>query len=78
MALTADEKALLDRLTAKAEQVEDGPIFDTIEKVVRYLVQTSDKFSANPEDRQKMLDYLDSVIDPPAASSEESENAEAH
>ena len=67
MALTADEQALLDSLTKKAAEKPAGPDYDTFEKIVRYLVQTSAAFTANPEDRQVMLDVLDGFINPQAA-----------
>lgn len=66
--LTAQEQALLETLLNKAKEPEPAPTYDTLEKIVRYLVHTSDKFSANPDDRQVMLETLDALITPPAAT----------
>jgi hypothetical protein len=64
MALTADERALLDRLTAKADVPEEAKPELTLERVVEYLVRTSDKFTANPTDRDDFLAFLDGLINP--------------
>jgi hypothetical protein len=68
MALTPQEQALLDSLTAKASEPSNEPKFDSVEKILEYLVRTSSKFTANPEDQQEMLSWLDSQINPSAAS----------
>lgn len=62
--LTPQEQALLDSLTAKANSAPAEPQFNSVEKILEYIVRTSDKFSANPEERDEMLAYLDSVINP--------------
>lgn len=64
MALTADEQALLAQLEAKANAPEAAPQYDSVEKILEYLVRTSSHFSANPEDRDEMLAFLDSKINP--------------
>lgn len=73
MALTQQEQALLDSLTAKANEPAAGPEYDSVEKILHYLVRTSSKFTANPEVQNEMLDYLESVINPadPASASGE-------
>lgn len=70
MALTPSEQALLDSLTAKAETPEAAPKYDSIEKILQYIVTTSPQFTANPEDREEMLAFLDTAINgAPAPSS---------
>lgn len=64
MALTAEEQALLNSLQEKAVQPEAPSKYQTLEDVVRYLVQTSDKFTANPDERTEILDFLDSLKAP--------------
>lgn len=67
MALTPQEKALLESLTAKENEPQAAPEFDSIEKVVRELVRISPLFSAEPDKKNEMLSYLDGLIDPPVA-----------
>jgi len=63
MALTAEESELLAQLTAKAAAAEDThkSKFSTLYDVVKYLVEVSDKFTANPEDRDDALALIDSL-----------------
>jgi hypothetical protein len=72
MALTAQEQALLDSLTKKATEPEPVNQYDSLASIVKYLVQVSDKFTANPEDRSAMLSVLDALITPATASADES------
>jgi hypothetical protein len=58
MALTADEQALLERLSAKASEPVAKKVFESVGDVLTYLVTTSDKFTANPDDRQVALDVI--------------------
>jgi hypothetical protein len=71
MALTPQEQALLDSLTAKATEPEAAPKFDSVEKILEYLVRTSSHFSANPEDREEMLAFLNGVINPSTGTATE-------
>ena len=59
MALTADEQRLLAELSAKANEPEAKKAFETVGDVLRYLITTSDKFTANPDDRQVALDVIE-------------------
>ena len=64
MALTPQELELLKQLQAKETAPEEAPKFDSIEKIVEYLVQTSSHFTANPQDREEILAFLDNLIRP--------------
>jgi len=62
MPLSPEEQRLLAELQTKANEVEQEPAFKDIGDVLRYLVSTSDKFSANPDDRQVALDVIEAAF----------------
>lgn len=74
MALSAEEEALLASLEAKKSEPAPEKKYTSVESILEYLVRTSDKFSANPEDREEMLAFLDSALNPSSGDT----NAEAN
>lgn len=67
MALTAQEQAILDSLTAKASEPAPVSPFNSVETILHELVRVSDKFSANPTVREDMLSFLEGLISPTPA-----------
>lgn len=72
MPLSPQEQAALQALLAKQNEPEAAKEYTSVAEVVEYLVRTSDKFSANPEEKEAILKFLDGEINGTA------DNAEIH
>lgn len=70
--LTAEEQAVWDKLVAKVNTPVVKKAFEDVGDVLKYLVAQSDKFTANPEDRQVALDVIEAAF-PKAAPANASE-----
>lgn len=69
MALSAAEQAQLEALLNKQSDEAAEPKYTSLVSVVRELVRIIPGFTVNPDERQEILDYLD-TLEAPANGSE--------